>query len=162
MLKWVALVATVVACGSRDAGPDWKVRTGPGFEVTAPFPAIVGKRPMIPGVAMETYDYNRGGASMVVTVLPRPADLAAADAIKKLRDRVGSTVTITHEDDIELGDATGKDVRFTGTDPSVGPVIARFRFVVRKDHIYQVASMWGPSVEPKGADRFIESFRLTD
>jgi hypothetical protein len=165
MLRRALLLAMLVACSSRQATPreEWEPRSGPGFEVVAPYPVVVGARPMVPGVEMQTYGYDGGRSPWLdVTVLPLPAYHTAPEAIQLLRARVASSAHITSEVDLALGDTAGKDIRFTATHPKFGDVVARIRLVVRKDRVYQIIAMWPPSVKPSGTDRFVESFRFTE
>lgn len=173
------MIAVVAACGGREARPSgsaakptspakpvatgWQPRIGPGFEVTAPNDAIRGQRPITADTNMESFEYGGGGpVAMQVMTVKMPPGRSALEAIQTLRDHIASVGTIVQEDDVALGDALGKDVRFTMTHPVAGNLVARTRLLVQNDVIYQVQSMHPAGATDELTDRFVESFRFTE
>lgn len=164
-LACLAVVVAVVACGSKDKPkPDWKPRTGPGFEIVAPFEPIVTKRPVAPGIETSIYEYGGLGAlSLQITAGPLPSGRHPFPVVQMLRDNVAKVGTIVEENDIPLGDTFGKDVRYKTRHPDLGEVVGHARVVVHKNTVYQITALRSATnASDADADKFVESFKFTD
>lgn len=132
--------------------------------VSAPWSAKELRRPIADGVEMRIFEFRNGFVdSWQVQFFELPKGRAPMQAIMTMRDQIATTGSISREEDVALGDALGKDVRFVTDVPKVGKVSARARILVGGGTLYHVLVMYpiGDAQRARDGDRFLESFRFT-
>jgi hypothetical protein len=164
VIAWVAL-SLGLGCGDKAKPEDWKERPGPGFVITAPYAAELVNAPKDAPVKMVIYQYvNKVTEAWQVQVADMPPDREPAQVIANMRQHVKSTGTVEQEKDVEMGDTTGADFRYITDMPPMGKMYVRNRIVMKNHKVYQVMIVHRPEDKARDApaDRFVDSFRLTD
>jgi hypothetical protein len=154
-----------------DPTASWAERKGAGFTVKAPedpdvtdkdLPTAVG---ILPSKIYTGYvpDGSPGAMQVMVTELPAKLDAKPKDIAAKMKESVSKLfggTTITEDKDVTVGDAIGKDFRFTGEHPQMGKFGGRSRVLVSGKQLIQVQVMHAADAADfaKQGDVFVESF----
>lgn len=161
----IVVCMVTVACSKAKKPEEWKERTGPGFTVMAPSDARHMTKPIAAGVEMQVYEYRDGiSASLQVDVAEAPDDRSPTWMVVTVRDNFAAKAKVTREDDVPMGDTPGKDLVGTSELAPYGKVRMRTRIVVQGRKLYQLMTIH-PVGKPEldaDADRFVESFKLTE
>lgn len=110
-----------------------------------------------------------GAIGVLVMTMPIPEDTKDAVLLKALEDARDGAVNqfngkIVSDKASKIGDVNARNFEFTANHPDLGPLVARCRYLMRKNVMYQVMRLSGPSASAIMAegDALLESFKLTE
>lgn len=159
-----------------DPTASWTEQKGAGFSVLAArgateqkidVPSAAGPQPMT--MYSGYHPASLKGAFQVAV-----ADLSAAakkaktkiDPDKTLADSVAGWKKmipgLTFDSQSEIPGEKGLDLRASGNHPQLGPFKMRGRVILKKESLYTVQAIYADAKEAPLADKFVESFKVTE
>lgn len=157
-----------------DPTASWTEQKGAGFSVLAArapteqkatVPSAVGPQPII--VYGGYHPASLQGAFQVALVdMSEGAKKTKIDPEKSLAGAIDgwkkSIPGLTVDKETPVAGETGLDLRASGNHPQGGPFKVRGRLIYKKEHLYTVQALYTAAKDAPLADKFVESFKLTD
>ena len=156
------VLASLTAC--KRPPQAWQDRPGPGFVVSAPTAPRELHHPA-GGGDLTVFEYSDDDlGAMQVQLADVPPGRAPLQVIMDVRDNAATKYTITSEQNIAMGDAPGKDLRYEVELASgQGKRALHQRILIQNHHLFQIMVVHpiGDAAFAAKGDRFIQSFKLT-
>lgn len=157
-----------------DPTASWTEQKGSGFSVLAArapteqkatVPSAVGPQPMT--MYSGYHPASLKGAFQVATVdMTEGAKKTKIDPDKALSGAVEgwkkSIPGLTVENQSAVDGEKGFDLKAGGTHPQGGPFKVRGRLIYKKERLYTVQALYTDAKDAPLADKFVESFKVTD
>jgi hypothetical protein len=162
MRIWLALV--VLAACNKPAPPDWKLRTGEGFAVEAPYPPQVMTVPGPDGNLNRAYVFSPPGKEWNIEVLVTdlPAGRDPGQMLQQMHDQLTAKGSAYDERNLAVGVAPAFETRLVTELPDFGKSDMHERVVVYENRVFQViyAERFGSKLHRADGDRFLETFKV--
>jgi hypothetical protein len=159
----ICLALLVIAACTKPAAPDWKLRTGEGFTVEAPYPAKTDAVPAADGTITRAFVYSPGKAwNIEVLVSDLPANRTPAEMLALLHAQLKTKGTVYEDRDLPVGTAPAFETRLHMEVPGLGKADVHERVVVYGTRVFQVihAERDGEQTHRADGDRFVDSFKV--